>query len=230
MPISFPFPCPHGFKAFATKKNLNIHLEHWCKRIPLEEGTFALVKGDWDAPPLPSPPSPSPPAQDELPYALPLPGTDATVDLTLAPTSRGRAQRLPRRLMDMVPTLRSSLFQLPDALRCSPTPPAPEGPPHSPSLSHQVEADTANSVDAHTELCNIAPSMESTPLDQEVVTDPNEFGIWRVYPHQPSHDPDQHGATAYELWESSGPDVVTAGHNERGVRGTVVDIPASRHS
>lgn len=107
--------------------------------------------------------------EPEHPIPSPIPSPPSFVPV---PTQYGRSWKFPGRFKDFVPNTRTVVPHIPEPpSRLAPIPvsasPIPEFPPSPVPVTEEVE------------------------LNPQFVTEPDEFGLFRVYPRNPHHEPDE---------------------------------------
>jgi hypothetical protein len=194
--------CVHcGEKPADTESGLQLHKTRYCKAYREEQERLFE----------PLPPSVAVPVVIPLQHApqMDLPGSQGpTIPLdqaplvderALPPTRSGRARRRPNFNPNMVPTLRAPIPHMPPPpIRTSthvPLVPSPTPPP-LPLLDLDGASFGAD---------NEGTPSTSSSVDDIVTTELDAFGVWRVYPHMPSHNPDQNNESVKRAWVSREP-------------------------
>jgi len=110
-----------------------------------------------------------------LEYAIPVPtGTPSPPPFVPIPTRSGRSRKFPGRFKDFLPNTRTVVPHIPE-------PPSRLAPgPVSTSPTPEVQAHPPP-----------APATEEVQPNSQFVTEPDEFGLFRVYPRNPHHEPDE---------------------------------------
>jgi hypothetical protein len=198
-------------KPYKTAKGLDQHQKRFCKAY------IAKHQELFDSSPLRSPspshtasPSPLPERAEEesllllgnIPEATTTEGEapqahPAVDERALRPTRAGRARRRPKYFDDFVLPIRSRLR---DILGL-PEPPVQTDPITAPNIPLSLDSNLLPSEHDEIPDADLQRSLSPEPSD-EVVTDPNEFGISRVYPQMPTHDPDRDDGPIDRVWIS----------------------------